>query len=67
MPQAQLADNLCDMTQTTHSQPPFVPQIRLYQQWLAEQRQLQFEDYQAMWRWSVTDIEAFWQSAWKHS
>ena len=54
------------MTQTTHSQPPFVPQIRLYQQWLAEHRQLHFDDYQAMWRWSVTDIEAFWQSAWDY-
>ena len=51
---------------TTHTTPPFVPQIRLFQQWLAEQRHLHFDDYQAMWRWSVTEIEAFWQSAWDY-
>ena len=42
----------------------FTPQIRLYQQWLAEQRGLQFDDYDALWRWSVTDLDAFWQSIW---
>ncbi|NCV63932.1 MAG: acetoacetate--CoA ligase, partial [Betaproteobacteria bacterium] len=46
--------------------PPFVPQIRLYQQWLAEHRQLHFDDYQAMWHWSVTHLEDFWQSAWDY-
>ena len=54
------------MTHHASSLPPFVPQIRLYQQWLAEHRQMQFDNYQAMWRWSVTDIEAFWQSAWDY-
>ncbi|NBX56649.1 MAG: acetoacetate--CoA ligase, partial [Betaproteobacteria bacterium] len=46
--------------------PPFVPQIRLYQQWLAEHRQLYFQDYQAMWHWSVTQLEDFWQSVWDY-
>ena len=54
------------MTPSATTSSPFVPQIRLFQQWLTEHRQLQFDDYQAMWRWSVSDIEAFWQSAWDY-
>ena len=54
------------MTISAIPTPPFVPQIRLFQQWLLEHRQLSFDDYQAMWRWSVSDIEAFWQSAWDY-
>jgi acetoacetyl-CoA synthetase len=33
-----------------------------FQRWLTETRGLQFEDYQALWRWSVDDLEAFWAS-----
>ena len=50
----------------THPNPPFVPQIRLYQQWLAKERGLHFDDYQALWQWSVTYLEDFWQSAWDY-
>lgn len=46
---------------------PFVPQIRLYQDWLREQRGLDFDSYDALWRWSVTDLEAFWRSVWDWS
>ncbi len=46
--------------------PPFLPQIRLYQHWLAEHRGLQFESYAALWQWSVTDLESFWQSIWDY-
>ena len=45
---------------------PYVPQIRLYQQWLAEQRGLRFDSYDALWRWSVTELDAFWQSVWDY-
>ncbi|WHZ09896.1 MAG: Acetoacetyl-CoA synthetase [Burkholderiaceae bacterium] len=45
---------------------PYVPQIRLYQDWLREQRGLAFDDYEALRRWSVTDLEAFWQSIWDY-
>ncbi|MDF2462112.1 MAG: putative acetoacetate--CoA ligase (Acetoacetyl-CoA synthetase) [Ramlibacter sp.] len=45
---------------------PFVPQIRLYQDWLRETRGLSFDDYDALWRWSVTDLSAFWQSVWDY-
>src|SRR5688500_13675531 len=43
---------------------PYVSQIRLYQDWLREQRGLDFDSYDALWRWSVTDLEAFWRSVW---
>ncbi len=47
-------------------QPPFVAQIRLYQHWLQAQRGLAFDDYDALWRWSITDLDAFWQSIWDY-
>ncbi len=45
---------------------PYVPQIRLYQNWLREQRGLTFDTYNALWRWSVTELDAFWQSIWDY-
>jgi acetoacetyl-CoA synthetase len=33
-----------------------------YQEWLGKERGLEFADYQALWRWSVDDLEAFWSS-----
>ncbi|MET0541208.1 MAG: acetoacetate--CoA ligase [Variovorax sp.] len=41
-----------------------VPRIRLYQDWLRDTRGLSFDSYDALWRWSVTDLDAFWQSVW---
>lgn len=35
-----------------------------YQRWLNESRGVNTADYHALWRWSVTDIEAFWRSIW---
>ena len=46
--------------------PPQVPQIRLYQDWLLAQRGLSFDSYDALWRWSTTDLNAFWQSIWDY-
>jgi acetoacetyl-CoA synthetase len=43
-----------------------VPQIRLYQDWLREQRGLSFESYDALWHWSTTDLNAFWMSIWDY-
>ncbi|HXE47036.1 MAG TPA: acetoacetate--CoA ligase [Ramlibacter sp.] len=45
---------------------PHVPQIRLYQNWLRETRGLSFDNYDALWRWSVADLSAFWQSLWDY-
>ncbi|MBG9389104.1 acetoacetate--CoA ligase [Caenimonas aquaedulcis] len=46
--------------------PPYVPQIRRYQDWLHRERGLVFDDYEALWRWSVADLAAFWQSVWDY-
>jgi acetoacetyl-CoA synthetase len=45
---------------------PNIPQIRLYQDWLRDERGLSFDSYDALWRWSVTDLNAFWQSIWDY-
>ena len=37
-----------------------------YMNWLAETRGLTFADYAALQRWSVADLEAFWQSIWDY-
>jgi acetoacetyl-CoA synthetase len=33
-----------------------------YQRWLADSRDLHFDDYDQLWRWSVDELEAFWSS-----
>src|SRR6185295_5363992 len=33
-----------------------------YMGWLERERGLRFADYDALWRWSVDDLEAFWGS-----
>ncbi len=35
-----------------------------FERWLAETRGLRFADYEAMWRWSVEDLEGFWSAIW---
>jgi acetoacetyl-CoA synthetase len=47
-------------------------QITRYTDWLARERGLHFdagstEGYDALWRWSVTDLNAFWRSIWDFS
>jgi acetoacetyl-CoA synthetase len=54
------------MSTATTPVPAFTPQIRLYQDWLAAQRGLVFDSYDALWRWSTSDLEAFWQSIWDY-
>ena len=46
-----------------------LPHILRYTRWLAAERGLHFdasthEGYEALWRWSVTDLNAFWGSIW---
>ena len=36
--------------------------ITRYQRWLHDTRSLQFDSYDALWRWSVDDLPAFWAS-----
>src|SRR3989442_42042 len=35
-----------------------------YMDWLAEARDMRFDGYQALWQWSVTDLDGFWRSIW---
>jgi len=44
----------------------YIPQIRLYQDWLRQHKGLTFDSYDALWRWSTTDLNAFWQSIWDY-
>lgn len=45
---------------------PYLPQIRLYQNWLRKTRGLSFDSYEALRQWSVNDLDAFWQSIWDY-
>ncbi|WP_337040504.1 acetoacetate--CoA ligase [Emticicia sp. 17c] len=36
--------------------------LKKYESWLQAQKKLVFEDYQAMWQWSVDNIADFWES-----
>jgi acetoacetyl-CoA synthetase len=42
------------------------PRIALYQRWLHAQRGLSFASYEDLWRWSTTDLQAFWASIWDY-
>ncbi len=39
--------------------------ITRYMAWLASAKGLAFDSYDALWRWSVTDLEAFWATIWE--
>jgi acetoacetyl-CoA synthetase len=38
--------------------------ITHYLEWLKRERGLTFADYESLWRWSVTELDAFWKSIW---
>jgi acetoacetyl-CoA synthetase len=46
--------------------PERIARARLtdFRRWLTDQRGLTFPDYESLWRWSTTDIDAFWQACW---
>jgi len=35
-----------------------------FRRWLKAERGLEFASYEEVWKWSVTDIDAFWQACW---
>ena len=35
--------------------------ITRYMKWLKKDKGLDFSDYDKLWKWSVTQIEAFWE------
>lgn len=40
--------------------------LHQYQQWLATHHSVPVASYQDLWRWSVDDLEGFWQSIWDY-
>jgi acetoacetyl-CoA synthetase len=46
--------------------PDRVERSRLteYLRWLEAERELRFDGYEELWRWSSTDLEGFWSSIW---
>jgi acetoacetyl-CoA synthetase len=42
------------------------PRITLYLDWLARRRGLRFDSYDALWRWSTSDLAGFWSSIWEY-
>jgi acetoacetyl-CoA synthetase len=48
--------------------PEMVERSRMtaYMRWLADEHDLHFEDYHALWRWSVTEVEEFWRTIWDY-
>jgi acetoacetyl-CoA synthetase len=59
--------SLADLPKSAPQAPhAYVPQIRLYQDWLKQNRGLSFEAYKDLWQWSITELDAFWQSIWDY-
>ena len=59
--------SLADLPKSAPQAPhAYVPQIRLYQDWLQHNRGIAFDAYKDLWQWSITDLDAFWQSIWDY-
>ncbi len=41
--------------------------LTAFTSWLAAERGLRFDGYHELWRWSVGDLEGFWQAVWDYS
>ena len=39
-------------------------QVQQFLLWLGRERGLTFDDYQALWQWSVVELEQFWDAVW---
>src|SRR5699024_10878440 len=40
--------------------------VTKYMNWLEDERNLSFDDYNDLWKWSVTEIELFWETLWEY-
>jgi len=49
---------------TPPANPKVEPQVVRFLRWLREQRGQEFDGYEALRQWSVTDLEGFWGSLW---
>ncbi|MEU5397846.1 acetoacetate--CoA ligase [Streptomyces sp. NPDC005963] len=41
-------------------------ELTRFRRWLASDREIEHADYDALWRWSVEDIEGFWRAIWDY-
>ncbi len=41
-------------------------QLGRYMTWLRDTQGREFDDYQALWKWSVDELEVFWRSIWDY-
>ena len=41
-------------------------QVLRFMRWLEEHRGLRLDSYDALWRWSITDLEEFWHAIWDY-
>ena len=62
----KVTNSMSETTTPVQSPAPYVPQIRLYQDWLQANRGLSFATYRDLWNWSITDLDAYWQSVWDY-
>src|SRR5688572_1927876 len=71
---AELCTTLERMRSTQDETPLWTPTperragspLTAYMEWLARDKGLRFDGYDALWRWSVAEPEAFWESVWQH-
>ncbi len=62
------------MNQSAHIQPLWSPSeafvqasnLNSFMRWLSVTRELYFNDYAALWSWSVDDPKAFWEALWEY-
>lgn len=40
--------------------------LKKYEKWLAREKNLQFDNYEALWQWSTQHIADFWESIWQY-
>ncbi len=40
--------------------------MKCFMDWLRDERDLSFADFNALWEWSVNDLEGFWESIWDY-
>lgn len=40
--------------------------ITVFMRWLKETKGLDFENYNALWQWSVDELETFWEAIWEY-
>ncbi len=63
---AETAVKAGDVLWTPSAERIAAANVTAFQQWLLRERGLKFDGYAALWRWSVQDLEAFWQALWDY-